>query len=72
MSLDSKYVYSDVIKDDFSSGGGDSKVEEPASRVEENETLDEYILDNSSTLFSLSLRSVSILGSDSSIGLVLY
>ena len=70
MSLDFKYAYLDVIKDDFSSGGVDSKVKEPTSRVEENETLGKYILDTLSTFFSLSLRSVSVLGSGSSIGLV--
>ena len=49
ISLDFKHAYLDVIKDDFSSRGGDSKVEELASRIEENEILSEYILDNSST-----------------------
>ena len=35
VSLDFKYVYSGVIKDDFSSeGGGNSKVEESAFRAE--------------------------------------
>ena len=70
VSLDFKYAYLDVIKDDFSSGGGDSKVEQPASKTEENETLGEYISNNSFALFSLSLRSVSVLDSNSSIGLV--
>ena len=40
MSLDSKHAYLDVIKGNFSSGGGDdSKVEEPTSKTEENETV---------------------------------
>ena len=44
MWLDSKYVYSGVIKDDLSSGGDDdSKEEESIFRAEKNETLDLYI-----------------------------
>ena len=42
VSLDFKYVYSDMIKDDFSSGGGDdSREEESTFRTEKNETLGE-------------------------------
>ena len=63
VSLDFKYVYPDMIKDNFSSGGGDSKVEELIFRTEENETLDEYISSNSSALFSVSVSgSVLLLG----------
>ena len=52
MSLDSKHAYSGMTKDNFYSGGGDdSRVEEPIFRAKENETIDEYISDNSSTLF---------------------
>ena len=68
--LDFKHVYLDVIKDNFNSGGGDSNVEEPACRAKENETLSECISGNASVLFFPSLRSVSILGSGSSIELV--
>ena len=68
VSLDFKYVYSDVIKDDFSSGGGgNSKVEESAIRAEENEIFGLYISGNSSALFSLTLRLVTILDLGSSL-----
>ena len=53
-----------MIKDDCSSGGDDFKMEKLASKAEENETFGEYISDNSSTIFS-----VSVSGSGFSIGL---
>ena len=60
MSLDSKYAYLSVIKDDFSfEGGDDSREGEPDSRTEKNETLSLYVSVNSSALFfllSFSLR----------------
>ena len=51
VSVDFKHVYSDVTKGNFSSGGGDFKVEEPTSRAKKNETFGEYISGNSSALF---------------------
>ena len=64
MPFDSKHVFSSMTEDDFNSGeNGDSKEEELTSKAEENGTLDGYILDNSSTLFFSSLRSISVLGS---------
>ena len=56
VSFDFKHVFSSVIKDNFNSeGDGNSKMEELASKAEENETLDGYILGNLSTLFFLHL-----------------
>ena len=42
ISLDFKHVHSDVTKGNFSSRGSDSKVEEPTSGAEENETFGKY------------------------------